>query len=135
MGTDTKLTTRIESRNHVTSVAMTGELDMATVPTLNEQLSALESDGSTAIVVDIRELRFIDSSGLHALVQAHQRFDQDGQLFVVVGANPFFRRLCEITGTRFLLDAKGTAELLGRFTGDGSAKAKLDGEADGKPHA
>ena len=53
---------------------------------------------------------------------------------MVVGANPFARRLCEMTGTQFLLDAKETAELLGRFTGDGSRSGEPEGEAGAEPH-
>ena len=120
MGTDQALTTRIDARNGVTSIALVGELDMATAPILNDQLTVTEQDGSKAIVLDLRDLSFMDSSGLHELVQAYRRSETNGHRLLVVGANPSTRRLCELTGTEFLLDAKGTAELLGRFTRDGS---------------
>ena len=126
MGTSQALTTRIDARNGVTSIALLGELDMATVPILNDQLTALERSGAMAILLDLRELRFIDSSGLHALLRAHKRFETTGHRFLLVGASPIARRLCEITGTEFLLDAKGTADLLGRFTGDGSDEAGVE---------
>jgi len=128
------LTTRIETRNGVTSVALAGELDMATVSILNQELATLERDGSRAIVLDIRDLGFIDSSGLHALVRAHQRAEHDGHRLLLVGANTFARRLCEMTGTQFLLDAKGTADVLGRFTGDGSSMIDRGREAGTEPH-
>jgi anti-anti-sigma factor len=118
MGTGAELTIQIDARNGVTRIALAGELDMATVPILDHQLTASERDG--AIVLDLRDLGFIDSSGLHALVRAYGRSEQNGHRLLVVGANPIVRRLCEVTGTEFLLDAKGTADLLGRFTGDGS---------------
>lgn len=126
MRTSTDLTTRVDVRNGVTSIALSGELDMATVPILNNQLTALEQDDSEAIVLDLRDLRFIDSSGLHALLRAHERFETTGHRFLLVGASPIARRLCEITGTEFLLDAKGTADLLGRFTGDASDEAGIE---------
>jgi anti-sigma B factor antagonist len=134
MGTGQTFTTRIHARNGVTSIALTGELDMATVPTLNDQLTALEQDGSKTIVLDLRDLRFIDVSGLHALVSAYRRSETNGHRLLLVGASPFARRLCELTGTEFLLDATGTAELLGPFTGDGSRILDLDGEAGAEPH-
>ena len=127
MRTDQVLTTRIDARNGITSIALSGELDMATVPILNDQLTVSEQDGSKAIVLDLRDLRFIDSSGLHALVRAYRRSEMNGHRLLLVGANPSTRRLCEITGTEFLLDAKGTAELLGRFTYDGSRTGNQDG--------
>lgn len=42
MGTGEGFSTRIEARNGVTSIALIGELDMSTVPVLNNQLAALE---------------------------------------------------------------------------------------------
>lgn len=128
-------TTWIDSRNDVTSIALGGELDMATVPMLAEQLTAVEQDGPKVIMLDLRGLRFIDSSGLHEFVRAHRRSLLNGHRLVFVGANPSARRLCEITGTEFLLDAKGTAEVLGRFTSDGAATEDQDGVAGTESHA
>ena len=134
MGTSQALTTRIDARNGVTSIALTGELDMATVPILNDQLTALEQDGSKSILIDLRDLRFIDSSGLHALVRAYRRSETNGHRLTLVGANPTTRRLCEMTGTGFLLDATGTAQLLDRFTDDGSRTEDEDGHAGAETH-
>ena len=134
MGASQAFTTQIDARNGVTSIALSGELDMATVPILNEQLTALEQDGSE-IVLDLRDLRFIDSSGLHALVRAYRRSEENSHRLLLVGANPLTRRLCQITGTEFLLDAEGSVELLGRFTGDGSRTAEQYSEVGAEPHA
>lgn len=135
METGQAFTTWIDSRNDVTSIALGGELDMATVPMLAEQLTAVEQDGPKVIMLDLRGLRFIDSSGLHEFVRAHRRSLLNGHRLVFVGANPSARRLCEITGTEFLLDAKGTAEVLGRFTSDGAATEDQDGVAGTESHA
>lgn len=128
MRTGQALTTRIDARNGVTSIDLTGELDMATVPMLNDKLTAVEQDGSKAIVLDLRDLRFIDSSGLHELVEAYRRSETNGHRLMLVGANLSTRRLCQITGTEFLLDAQGSVQRLGRFTGDGSRAGEQDGE-------
>lgn len=42
MGTVQALTTTIDARHGVASVALSGELDMATLPVLNQQLGAVE---------------------------------------------------------------------------------------------
>lgn len=135
MGTNQTLTTRIDARNGVTRIALEGELDMATVPILNDQLTASEQDGSRAIVLDLRDLSFIDSSGVEMFVQAHSRSQENGHRFLLVGAGPIARRLFEITGTKFLLDAKGSVELLGRFTGNGSPTGERYGEPGSELHA
>lgn len=135
MRTDQSLTTRMDARNDVTSIALSGELDMATVAILNDQLAVLEQDGSKVILLDLRDLNFIDSSGLHALVQAYTRSQQNGHRFRLVGASPIAQRLFEITGTEFLLEAQGTSQPLDRFTGDGSQMEEQDGEVGAEAHA
>lgn len=127
MGTDQVFTTRIDAGNGVTTVALLGELDMATVPILNDQLASLEQDGTKAIVLDLRDLRFVDSSGLHALVRAYRRSETNGHQLLLVGANPFTRRLCEMTGTEFLLSSTATGEVLGHFNGDVSRTKDREG--------
>ena len=116
MDTGPAFTTRIEVRKGVASIALRGELDMATAPTLADELAAAERDGASIAVIDIRELVFIDSSGLHALVAAHKRSEEGGKRLLIVGANPFLRRLCEVTKTQFLLDGEGAAAVRGRDT-------------------
>ena len=49
-----------------------GELDLATAPQLDEALVAAIEAGDE-VVLDLRELEFMDSSGVRALVVAHTR--------------------------------------------------------------
>ena len=134
MRTEQELSTRIDARNGVTSIALSGELDMATAPILNDQLTVAEQDGSRAIMLDLRDLRFVDSSGLHAILQAYRRSETNGHRFLVVGANTMARRLCQMTGTEFLLDAEGTAQMLDRFTGTGSPSWETNAGAGAQLH-
>jgi anti-anti-sigma factor len=63
-------------------VLIRGELDIATAPELEEAIS----DGFDAghdVVLDLRELEFMDSSGLRVLVSAHRR-SQTGPRFEIV---------------------------------------------------
>ena len=49
-------------------VTLAGELDMAHAPTVSETLDTL-ADTARPVVVDLSELDFIDSSGIHAILQ------------------------------------------------------------------
>lgn len=56
---------------HATWVRVAGELDLATSPELREALLAAQRDASL-VVLDLRDLTFIDSSGIHVIVDANR---------------------------------------------------------------
>ena len=90
---------------------MSGELDMATVPPLQENLVRTEADGVTAIVIDLVELTFIESSALHAFVAARERAEASGCQLLLFGAKPEVRRVFELTGKESLLESLNIAVL------------------------
>ncbi len=55
-----------------------GELDLATAPDL-EQLLMGRLAGGGRVVLDLRELSFMDSNGVRVLVAAHARASDDGE--------------------------------------------------------
>jgi anti-anti-sigma factor len=73
-------TTEIDGRAHVT---LRGELDLATAPELEDVLTE-RIDDSQDVVVDLRSLEFMDSSGIRVLVAAHARAGRAGtRVFIV----------------------------------------------------
>lgn len=117
MGSESQFSAQVHSRNGVASIALHGDLDLATVPDLESYLAPFESDGVSAILLDMRELTFLDTTALHSLVRAGERAKTNGQRLILVGARPSARRLFEITCTEYLLDDQGTAGVLNRFVG------------------
>jgi anti-anti-sigma factor len=66
-------------------VTVTGELDILTVPRLDRELRRAQAV-ARSIVLDLRGLEFVDSSGAHLLLAAQRRIrDAGGQLVVVRG--------------------------------------------------
>jgi anti-anti-sigma factor len=63
-------------------VLVRGELDLATAPELEKVVSD-SLDAGDEVAVDLRELEFMDSTGLRVLVSAHARAG-GGKRFVVV---------------------------------------------------
>jgi len=57
-----------------TLVVPHGELDIATAP----DLEAVLASQTGYVVIDLRQLRFVDAAGLHVLIDAQQRSGQDG---------------------------------------------------------
>jgi anti-anti-sigma factor len=127
MGSDiAPFTTRIEARNGVARIALEGELVTATVPTLEQQLQHFEQIGVNAIMLDLRDLAFINSSGLYAFLRAKERSKANGHRFILVGAGPVSQRLFALTRTEFLLDEEEAASVLDEFTGSAVGRATQD---------
>jgi anti-sigma B factor antagonist len=82
----------------VRSFNLSGELDHATAPELRQPLDAAIKAGVRAVLVDLSDCNFIDSTGLSVLVHAHARLLDDGGRLEICCPDPQVRRLLEITG-------------------------------------
>ena len=92
------LTIEIESvGNAIRVVALAGELDLSTIPRLEDLLFRELRDRGT-VVVDLTRLRFIDSSGIGLLIKAHRAADGAGTLHTVVAPGSQVDRVFGITG-------------------------------------
>jgi anti-anti-sigma factor len=70
-------------------IRATGELDIATTPQLQSRLRGSEAQ---LVVLDLAELAFIDSSGVHAIVDASVRARQAGRRLIILrGPGPVQR--------------------------------------------
>ena len=101
-----RLHTRTTGRTRVVSVE--GEIDLATAPTVAAALAARE-DAESALVLDLRDTAFLDSSGIRVLVEAHRAAARDGIPFTVVPGHAAIRELLETTGVADHLDIAETA--------------------------
>jgi anti-anti-sigma factor len=75
-----------------------GELDLAAAPRLMEALRDLEQE-ARLIVLDLRELSFLDAAGVHAIVDASIGARRDGRRLLLVGAPAGVQRVFALTGT------------------------------------
>ncbi|MDP0561976.1 MAG: STAS domain-containing protein [Candidatus Endonucleobacter sp. (ex Gigantidas childressi)] len=65
--------------------------------------------GATAIIVDLTNVKFMDSSGLGALVAALKKMPGDGQL-ILAGAQPAVRDLFDLTSMEKLFSIATTVD-------------------------
>jgi anti-anti-sigma factor len=91
-------------------IALTGELDVATVEAFNAAVERAVSDGVAAVVADLTQVTFIDSSGLAAMLGALRSLDHAGARLVIACANPTVLRVFEITGTEQTFEILPTRE-------------------------
>ena len=79
-------------------VPLTGEIDLASAPELRAELGRLNETETPAIVLDLTDLEFIDSTGLGVLVGALRRARSQGGDIRLAGARPGIRRVLSVTG-------------------------------------
>ena len=76
-----------DDRDRPAHLTLRGELDLATAPELEELVNA-RVDAGQEVVVDLRDLEFMDSSGIRVLVAAHARAGRTGTRVIVVRPEP-----------------------------------------------
>jgi len=87
----------IGQRDGATVLSVTGEIDLATAPLLDEQISAVEAGDAETILVDLDRVSFIDSSGLQVLL-SHVFSEQNGKRIRLTKGSPQVVRLFEVSG-------------------------------------
>ena len=93
---DLELRSERTGEQHV--IALCGELDLAGADQVTEELLRVEATDACEIVVDLSELRFIDSSGIRLIVEADGRSRADGNRSRLIRGPALVRRVFEIRG-------------------------------------
>jgi anti-anti-sigma factor len=75
-----------------------GELDRLTVDEVDRTVRELAAATTSSLVLDLRDLEFIDSAGLRSLSRAHSLLAASGRTLVVRAPTPSVRRLIELVG-------------------------------------
>jgi anti-sigma B factor antagonist len=81
-----------------TVLRVAGDLDLETAPQLLAAIEPYLSGGGEPLVLDLRELAFIDSSGLSALIRVNQRMVVAGRALSILSPAPPVAKVFEITG-------------------------------------
>jgi anti-sigma B factor antagonist len=79
-----------------TVVGVTGELDVASAPALRDRLLALVNRGAPSLVVDLRGVTFIDSTGIGSLLRIHHRQGLVGGSVHFVADQPAVLRVLDL---------------------------------------
>lgn len=88
----------LHKRDGYAVLLVSGEVDVATVPRMREQLHSLVAQGDNRIVVDLDAVDFLDSTGLGVLVGALKRVRASGGDLQLICTQPRIRKVFEVTG-------------------------------------
>ena len=81
-----------------TTLSVAGEVDLASVGVLRAAISAALQSSSGELWIDLGETEFMDSAGLHLLVDTQHEVMRRGRRLVIICPRGSVRRMLEITG-------------------------------------
>lgn len=77
-------------------VALQGELDISSAERVEQELRRVEDMSPSTMVLDLRPLRFIDSTGLRLVLAADLRARRDGRRLLIVRGPDIVHRVFRI---------------------------------------
>ena len=93
-----QLAFRHEDRDGCRTLALSGEIDIATAKGLRRELESLIAGAHSPAVLDLSEVTFIDAAGLSELVAARRKVAHTDVEIVLVEPSEACRRVLEVTG-------------------------------------
>jgi anti-anti-sigma factor len=88
----------VQADDGLVTVALSGELDISNAQRVEQELQRVEEDDTAGtIVLDLRELEFMDSTGLRLVVAADARARERGRRFALVAGPEAVHRVFTIT--------------------------------------
>jgi anti-sigma B factor antagonist len=79
-------------------IALEGELDMFVCPTLASRFHELAEEGTHDVLVDLNDVRFIDTQALSTLLSAQRELEDHDHQLAIVADSAYARRTLELTG-------------------------------------
>ena len=85
-------------------LALTGDLDLATVDQFSAAIDEVLADGPAQVVLDIGGVGFIDSAGIKGMVKLATRCEAIGAALTTINASAQARRVLELTQLADMFD-------------------------------
>jgi anti-anti-sigma factor len=91
------LDVNIERSESAVHLVLTGELDISSAARVEEALAKIEAEEPAVVLLDLRGLEFMDSTGLRTVVSADARAREQGRRVVVVRGPEAVHRIFNVT--------------------------------------
>jgi len=82
--------------NNINTVKAYGKCDICSAHLLKDAMAEIISEGNKKLIVDVKDLRYVDSSGIAAILWARHKIEEVGGRMVVIGSNSKHLSLCSL---------------------------------------
>lgn len=86
------------------------KLDSTVSPTLKSEFVTLNAEGNKNIILDLSQVKYIDSSGLSAILVGNRLSQDVGGIFVLAGVTEHVMKLIKISQLDSVLDIMPTIQ-------------------------
>jgi anti-anti-sigma factor len=108
VSTSTSLDLSVIPDRAIVRVKPRGEIDLANRDALDAQLQELWESGWQHVVLDLRDVTFLDSSGLHVLLTHHRSAVESQRRLTIADGSPAVSHVLALTGLDRVLDCTAT---------------------------
>ncbi len=89
---------RLDKQEHFAILTLDEEnLNSAIAPSLKSDLVLLSNEGIPKMILDLSNVKFVDSSGLSAILTAHRIWKENNGFIVAGELQPMVKKLIEIS--------------------------------------
>jgi anti-anti-sigma factor len=89
---------RTDTCGTTTTVTVAGEVDLATAGLLEREMAQAIAAGSETLVLELSQVRFMSSSGLHVLIRIDAALRAQGGRLLIASASAVVQALLRLTG-------------------------------------
>jgi anti-sigma B factor antagonist len=94
----------IDKKEHYTLIALDEEnLNSSIAPTMKSDLIFMNQEGVRNLILDLSKVKFIDSSGLSAILTGHRLWKENGAFIIAGKLQPMVVKLIEISRLETIL--------------------------------
>jgi len=86
------------------------KLDSPLSPALKSEFVTLNAEGIKNIIIDLNEVKYVDSSGLSSLLVGNRIYNEDGGIFILAALNDHVMKLIKISQLNNVLNILPTVE-------------------------
>jgi anti-anti-sigma factor len=95
------------------TVQLAGELDLSTADRFRDELARVEALEPANVIVDLRGVTFMDSTGLRLLLGAQRSCEEDGRRFAIIRGQQQVQDLFRVAGLDEVFEIVGDPAELG----------------------
>lgn len=88
---------KVEKLDGIVDIVPQGEIDLHNSPQLRQNLQQIIKDGKTNVIINLKNVSYMDSSGLATLVEAFQKLMKKGKKLVLYSLSDAVKNILSIT--------------------------------------